>query len=102
MRGIIIAICLVIFQLSIKTQAQCAGYAPPDNVLIPVESKTFDGVMYQRRAMALTLLFDSGAEYKYLNVPASVFYEFLNARNKGQFFHRHIRPIYPYERIYSW
>lgn len=45
----------------------------------------------------LTIEFQDGAEYDYMNVPASVARDFRNAASAGQFFNRQIKSRYSYE-----
>lgn len=43
--------------------------------------------------------FSKGGNYKYNNVPESVFNEFKNSSSVGTYFHSHIRGHYTSERI---
>ena len=57
-------------------------------------SKAVTALGYDHLARALLVEFTSGGTYRYNNVPASVFAEFLNADSKGQFFHARIKDVY--------
>lgn len=66
---------------------------------IHIGSRVFDAVRYDQARRTLTLVFSSGAAYAYSGVPREVYLDFTRIVNKGEYFSRHIRNRYPYERI---
>ena len=46
----------------------------------------------------LTILFHSGKEYTYLDVPVELYAEMQNAASKGEFFNQHIRDKLAFRR----
>lgn len=47
----------------------------------------------------LVVTFTTGASYRYSNVPADVFEDFLNADSKGEFLDTQIKGQYSYQRL---
>lgn len=58
--------------------------------------KTFE---HNADTSVLRITFTSGDVYDYEDVPREVYHEFRSAFSKGQFFARHIRPKYRYQRV---
>jgi len=61
----------------------------------PVDSTTLASVGYDPVASLLELEFHSGAIYRYLPVPASLYRNLLAADSKGRFFNHFIRNRFP-------
>lgn len=59
-----------------------------------VESTTMRSVGYDSTQQILEVEFTSGAVYQYLDVPAAVFDELMNAESKGRYFNQEIRDDY--------
>ena len=64
-----------------------------------VESTAIRAISYDRRSQQLRVVFQSGAEYAYDQVPEEVHRDFLAAESKGNFFAHEIRDRYPYRRL---
>jgi len=64
-----------------------------------VESSNIDQVGYDAESQELRVKFNSGAEYKYSNVPGPVFADFLDADSAGKFLNASIKGQYEYERV---
>ena len=64
----------------------------------PVASSSIASIGYSDEA-ALDIEFNSGALYRYFQVPRRTFEAFLADESKGAFFNRHIKDRYPYARI---
>lgn len=64
-----------------------------------INSSTLLSVAYERASQTLWLQFHSGVWYRYHKVPASIHQELLAASSAGQYFNRHIRNCYPYQRV---
>lgn len=61
---------------------------------IPVGSSHISQVTFDPDTDTLTVEFDDGSEYDYLNVPRAVYRAFTQAGSAGQFFHRQIKNRY--------
>ena len=59
-----------------------------------VESTTMRSVGYDSGEQVLEIEFTSGVVYQYLEVPAAVFEELMNAESKGRYFNQEIRDDY--------
>ena len=57
-------------------------------------SEAIAAIGYDHLASDLLVEFQSGGTYRYNDVPAAVFAEFLNADSKGKFFHARIKDVY--------
>ena len=53
---------------------------------------------YDRRRRALHFVFQSGRRYTYLGVPEKVYDKMNAAFSKGEFFNRHIRDRFTFQR----
>lgn len=53
---------------------------------------------YDRRRRALDIVFQSRRRYTYLGVPAETYDAMRAASSKGEFFNRHIRDHFTFER----
>lgn len=65
----------------------------------PIESSALAAVGYSRRLHALEIEFRDGLIYRYLEVPASVYREFVSAESKARFYNRNIRGKYHCLRV---
>jgi hypothetical protein len=65
----------------------------------PVESKALRSLGYDDATCCLELEFSSGAVYRYLEVPRSVYDWLLRASNKGVFVARQITGRYTFESV---
>lgn len=65
--------------------------------MIPVSSSNLSSVGYKNGT--LHVRFNSGWLYAYYNVPENVFRELMAASSHGSYHARHIKNVYPYERI---
>ena len=53
----------------------------------------------QKPRNILRIIFNTGLMYDYHNVEKDIFNQFLNAKSKGQFFHKFIKDKYPFEKV---
>jgi KTSC domain len=68
--------------------------------LVPVESTSIAAIGYNPRTRQLGVQFrDSGAVYRYLDVPPSVFAELMAAPSKGRSVNFEIKPNYRCEKV---
>lgn len=58
---------------------------------IELNSTALEAATYQDQLALLELEFRDGAIYRYCEVPAQTYREFLLAESKGAYFHSHIR-----------
>ena len=63
------------------------------------ESSSIAAAEYDRNRRTLRVRFSPGGIYDYLDVPAGVVREFLNAPSLGRFVNWRIKPHYRYVRI---
>jgi hypothetical protein len=66
---------------------------------IPVQSSSIRSLAYESARQWMEIEFSSGHIYRYYEVPAEVFSEFLQATSYGSYFHQHIRDVYPYDQL---
>ena len=66
-----------------------------------VQSTTLATVAYDTTGLVLWLQFRSHAVYCYFGVPPAVHRDLLEANSKGNYFNRHIRHHFPYQRVAS-
>lgn len=64
-----------------------------------VESSNIASIGYDAGGRILEVEFHDGGVYDYFDVPPEVFTDFMAASSKGQYFHRHIKDVYQYERV---
>lgn len=66
-----------------------------------LKSSNIKAVGYDKKDKALEVHFHSGGEYKYSDVPASLFHRLLKVKSPGKFFHKHIKKdnSYSYEKL---
>lgn len=66
---------------------------------IPVTSSNVAEVGYNARDSILAVIFKSGSQYNYLDVPQEVFINMVNAPSVGKFHHAFIKHSYTYSRV---
>lgn len=71
---------------------------PQQALRTPVDSSVLGSITYFPDA-TLQLEFCSGAIYRYVAVPCTVFQGLIAAESKGTYFNRHIRNRFPYQRL---
>ncbi len=59
-----------------------------------IESSNIDGVCYQPEFAALFVRFKNGKVWQYISVPMFIFDQFMDAKSKGAFFAKEIKPKY--------
>jgi len=62
------------------------------------ESNLTDRIGYDEEAQELRVLFNSGQEYIYKEVPGPVFADFLDSDSKGKFLSQSIKGQYKFEK----
>jgi hypothetical protein len=67
--------------------------------LKPVDSDMLRLVGYDARARILEVVFNTGGQYQYKEVPASEYEKLMRADSIGKYMHRYIIDRYDYERI---
>lgn len=66
---------------------------------LPLESKMFTSVSYDRETRILYLRFRSGDVYRYFDLNVTDYQTFLEAESHGRYFLAHIRDHFRYERM---
>ena len=69
---------------------------------VPIVSRIFDAVKYEGKTRTMILRFDTGSVYAYRDVPRQVYDDFTRIVNHGEYFNRHIRKQYRFERLESY
>jgi hypothetical protein len=54
---------------------------------------------YEAQAKALEITFVSGRKYRYLQVPPRIYEGMRSSLSKGEYFNRHIREHFAFERV---
>ena len=67
--------------------------------LRPVQSEMLALVGYDAGSKILEVVFNTGDQYRYLEVPQSEYEGLMNAESIGQYMHKHIIGHYDYERV---
>ncbi|QIA51058.1 KTSC domain-containing protein [Pantoea agglomerans] len=65
----------------------------------PVSSSNLKSVGYDAPSGILEIAFHNGGIYQYTGVPANIYQGLLSAPSKGQYFHLHIKNVYPFRKI---
>ena len=65
----------------------------------PLESKLLSSVAYDADQSILYLRFHSGDVYRYFDLAARHYQQFLQAESQGRYFLAHIRNRFRYERL---
>jgi hypothetical protein len=68
---------------------------------VPVESSAFRAAAYGDDEHSLYLRFRSGEVYRYFDVPAQVYQEFLAADSKGRYFRQNILDRFAYQQMHK-
>lgn len=63
----------------------------------PVSSSNIASIGYESRTLEIE--FHSGGIYQYDGVPESIHRGIMSAPSHGQYFHQHIKDVYPYRKI---
>ncbi len=63
-----------------------------------VESSAIRAVDYNRPTRRMTVVFRSGTQYDYTDVPEAEYVALLNAESIGRYFSANIRPRYKYRK----
>lgn len=66
---------------------------------VPVESSSLVSIGFVREARVLEIEFRSGAIYRYLGVPPTVFEGMKKAESKGRYFAQSVRGKYQFQRL---
>jgi hypothetical protein len=66
--------------------------------VLPMPSTVIRNFQYRPSEQALDITFVSGRSYRYLHVPPKVYEEMRGSFSKGEFFNRHIRDYFAFER----
>jgi len=64
-----------------------------------VVSSDLRSVGYDSKNEVLEIEFNSGGVYQYSNVPETVYSQLMSAPSHGEFFHAHIKNVYPYRKV---
>ncbi|MBI3830948.1 MAG: KTSC domain-containing protein [Planctomycetes bacterium] len=72
------------------------GFPNPNVFEVFVKSSHIISIGYSRANRTLYIKFDGGSVYGYLNVPESMFSDFIEAESHGKFAHRNIYSQYKY------
>jgi len=62
-----------------------------------LKSSNIRAVGYDKKDKALEVAFHSGGEYRYKDVPHSLYNRLLKVKSPGKFFHKHIKKDKPFE-----
>ena len=84
--------------------ARATGGPSPASVVarierVPVESSSLVSIGFAREAHVLEIEFRSGAIYRYLGVPQTVFEALKKAESKGRYFAQSIRGKYEFQHL---
>ncbi|MEW6146336.1 MAG: KTSC domain-containing protein [Thermodesulfobacteriota bacterium] len=63
-----------------------------------VVSSVINSIGYCLESRALEIEFQSGAVYRFVDVPKETFEDFLKAESKGSFFNKHVRSLFAFGR----
>jgi hypothetical protein len=89
--------CAIAFEIA--APASHMGPEPKtDRRFMPhVASSAISRIEYSARTRELHVVFATGRSYAYFAVPAEVYYQFVRAVSKGEFFNAMIRDRYQFE-----
>ena len=65
----------------------------------PVNSSNICSIGYDSQAAVLEVEFNSGAVYRYFDVPDNLYQRFLDASSYGQFLNDYIKYNYRYQKV---
>ena len=63
-----------------------------------VQSSNIKSIGYNPYQHKMEIEFNSGAVYRYKNVPKSEYLNLLSAESKGRYFHKNMRSVYKYRK----
>lgn len=66
--------------------------------LVQVQSSNIQAVGYDRETEEMKVVFHTGAEYTYADVPEEVFDGLIKAPSVGSYFYAYVRDKYDYAR----
>ena len=89
----------VAISLIIMSAATVAGAAEPAKIIShirrePIPSSALTAAGYSKRLHIMEIEFCNGAIYRYLDVPAGVYREFMSAESKAQYYDWNIKGRY--------
>jgi hypothetical protein len=64
-----------------------------------VRSSNLSAIGYDSLSRTLAVRFNRGHIYHYFDVPPEIFEGLRSALSKGEYFHAHIRNVFPFEQI---
>ena len=65
----------------------------------PVSSSNIRSVGWIKTKI-MEVEFNNGGVYRYYNVPQEVYQALISASSVGGYLHRHIKPNYPYKKVW--
>jgi hypothetical protein len=65
----------------------------------PMPSSVIRHFRYRPEQKALDITFVSGRQYRYLRVPQRIYEDLRASSSKGEYFNRHIREHFAFERL---
>ena len=66
---------------------------------VQIKSSSLKYASYDCLNESMTVTFNSGASYKYAEVPLSIFTKFRMSKSQGQYFNKHISPNFMYKKV---
>lgn len=66
---------------------------------ISVSSSNISSIGYDPTTQVLEIEFHDGSVYQYDGVPQPVYEGLMSASSHGQYFHQHIKDVYPYRKV---
>lgn len=81
-----------------RNLADGSTFAPDGEDCRLMPSTVIRSFRYRPAEEALDITFVSGRSYRYLRVPPALYDEMKASFSKGEFFNRHIRDHFPFER----
>jgi hypothetical protein len=68
-------------------------------ILTTVNSRAIHAIGYDYQSHQMEVIFSGGGIYRYENVPASVYRDFLRADSKGGYFRENVMGNYHHQRL---
>lgn len=66
---------------------------------ISVSSSNISSIGYDPVSQILEIEFNDGSVYQYDGVPSGEYDGIMHADSHGQYFHQHIKDVYPYRKV---
>jgi len=66
---------------------------------ISVSSSNISSIGYDPVSQTLEIEFNDGSVYQYDSVPSGEYDGIMHAGSHGQYFHQHIKDVYPYRKV---